>query len=245
MRDRISARREVSREDVVRLEEGAVAFRLVRVRRRRSIQLRVHPDGALEVRGPWRCTLTDARSAIRQHAGWLRSTVERVRAAAAARPALTDGTWLPLLDDVVTLRLAAGARATVRREGAEIRVSGPDLGESSVRAALTGWYRREARRRLPARLWELAAPLGVAPARIAIRGQRTRWGSCSSRGTVSLNWRLLLVPEEVADYVLVHELCHLRHLSHSRAFWAMVGAAIPDWAERRSRLRTLQGSLPL
>jgi hypothetical protein len=222
-----------------------MAFRLVCVRRRRSIQLRVHPDGALEVRGPWRCTLSEARSAIRHHEGWLRDTVERVRTAAAARPALTEGTRIPLLDEDLTLRLATGSRTAVRREGGEIRVSGPDLGETSVGAALARWYRQEARARLTARLRELAAPLGVAPARVVIRAQRTRWGSCSSRGTISLNWRLLLVPGELADYVLVHELCHLRHLSHSRAFWALVAGAIPDWAERRARLRTLQGSLPL
>ena len=85
----------------------------------------------------------------------------------------------------------------------------------------------------------------MRPARLAIRGQRTRWGSCTSRGTVSLNWRLVLLPSRLADYVIVHELCHLRHMNHSRRFWSLVASVIPDWAERRSELDAAQATLAL
>ena len=100
---------------------------------------------------------------------------------------------------------------------------------------------REGRRRaraLATDLCEREAPrLGVRYARIRIAAQRSRWGSCSSRGTLSFNWRLALAPREVLDYVVVHELCHLREPNHSRRFWALVEAARPRFEEQRAWLR--------
>ncbi|HEX4519154.1 MAG TPA: YgjP-like metallopeptidase domain-containing protein [Gaiellaceae bacterium] len=84
---------------------------------------------------------------------------------------------------------------------------------------------------------EEAEALGVSFARIEVRGQRTRWGSCSSRGTLSFNWRLVLAPYEVLDYVVVHELCHLREPNHSPRFWRLVAERRPDWHSQREWLR--------
>ena len=81
--------------------------------------------------------------------------------------------------------------------------------------------------------------------RVTIRQQKTRWGSCSSQGTICLNWRLLLLPSDLCDYVLVHELCHLRHLDHSAKFWSLVESVFPDYEERERRLESLQGTLAL
>ena len=104
-------------------------------------------------------------------------------------------------------------------------------------------YRQRARRELPARLLELAAEHGLNVARVSIRNQRTRWGSCGRDGHISLNWRLVLMPAEVRDYVLVHELMHLRRLDHSRAYWRLVAAACPGYREARQWLRTHGASL--
>ena len=84
---------------------------------------------------------------------------------------------------------------------------------------------------------EEAEALGVSYRRIEVRGQRTRWGSCSSRGTLSFNWRLVLAPFEVLDYVVVHELCHLREANHSPRFWRLVAERRPGWREQRAWLR--------
>ena len=127
--------------------------------------------------------------------------------------------------------------------GACLLVQPVDLSEGSVRALLEAWFRREAARLLPERAWPLARCLGVLPARFVIRDQKTRWGSCSSRGTISLNWRVVLLTPDLADYVLVHELCHLRHLDHSQRFWSMVARLLPDHAERRRRLADMQPDL--
>ena len=99
--------------------------------------------------------------------------------------------------------------------------------------AIDRWYRREARRRITAAVAREAGRLGVEHTSIAIRDQRTRWGSCSRRGTLSFNWRLVIAPVEVLDYVVIHELCHLRELNHSKAFWRLVDEALPNWREQR------------
>jgi len=96
---------------------------------------------------------------------------------------------------------------------------------------------RQAVRELVAMLIEDEAPeLGVEPKRVQIRDQRSRWGSCSTRGTLSFNWRLVLAPFEVLDYVVVHELCHLREPNHSRRFWKLVEQRRPDWRAQRDWL---------
>jgi predicted metal-dependent hydrolase len=96
---------------------------------------------------------------------------------------------------------------------------------------------RTAVRELVAMLVEEEAPrIGVKPARIQIRDQRSRWGSCSTRGTLSFNWRLVLAPLDVLDYVVVHELCHLREPNHSRRFWRLVERHRPDWRQHRDWL---------
>jgi predicted metal-dependent hydrolase len=97
--------------------------------------------------------------------------------------------------------------------------------------------RERAREELPARLHEIAAEQGMTVARVSIRNQRTRWGSCGRDGHISLNWRLVLMPPAVRDYVLIHELMHLRRLDHSPAYWKLVGAACPGYREARAWLR--------
>jgi predicted metal-dependent hydrolase len=97
--------------------------------------------------------------------------------------------------------------------------------------------RARAKRELPPRLLELAAQFGLTVTRISVRNQRSRWGSCSRGGHICLNWRLTTLPDSVRDYVLVHELMHLRRMDHSPKFWKLVEAACPNWREARKFLR--------
>jgi predicted metal-dependent hydrolase len=97
--------------------------------------------------------------------------------------------------------------------------------------------RQRAEAELPPRLLALAADHGLTVTRITVRSQRTRWGSCGRDGHISLNWRLVLMPDSVRDYVLIHELMHLRRLDHSPAYWRLVAAACPAYAEARQWLR--------
>ena len=142
---------------------------------------------------------------------------------------LTVPVWLPA-DEVE--RIVASHRSWIVGERAKQR---PRLRLDP--AAVSEAEARRATRELVAMLVDdEAAALGVSVERIAIRDQRTRWGSCSTRGTLSFNWRLVLAPLEVLDYVVVHELCHLREPNHSRRFWHLVESRRPGWRTQRDWL---------
>ena len=110
-------------------------------------------------------------------------------------------------------------------------------------AAIDRWYRREARSRIEAAVERESERLGLYPTKVTIRDQRTRWGSCSTSGTLSFNWRLVIGPVEALDYVVVHELIHLRHHNHSRNFWDALTEAMPDWKPRAQWLRANERTL--
>jgi len=237
------------------LDSERIDYTLIRVAGRRHVHLLIE-NGDLLIRTPWRGNHGLAEEAIREHAGWVRSGLKSARERLRNRPALADGTLLPLLDDCLRLSVRPAATSEARPRGRHRRVrvcrSADHLivwprphTDEALRETVERWYRGEAQRLLPGRLAVLAAPLGHTPSRIRIAGQRRRWGSCSGRGTISLNWRLLLLPAALADYVMIHELCHLRHLDHSPRFWSAVECAMPDYRGHRARLKAVEGNLPL
>lgn len=127
-------------------------------------------------------------------------------------------------------------RAIARLNGERLVVGGVSRTQSL--AAIDRWYRREARGRIEAVARSEADRLGLEPGRITIRDQRTRWGSCSTSGTLSFNWRLVIGPGHALRYVVVHELIHIRHHNHSRAFWHALAEAMPDWNRSAAWLRS-------
>lgn len=130
-------------------------------------------------------------------------------------------------------RFAERESSWVEKERARLAERGADEPPDTDRGAL----RERAKRELPARLLELAACFGCKVQRVSVRNQRWRWGSCSSGGHICLNWRLVLLPAWVRDYVLIHELMHLERLDHSPRFWKLVARACPEYRDARAFLR--------
>jgi len=168
---------------------------------------------------------------------WVERKVVSARAI-AARPAQLgldrtgvvwiDGEAVPVIRDRQLRPFAE------LRDGRRLIVGGDD---DAATEALVRWYRREARWRIVATVARETERLGLDYRALAIRDQRTRWGSCSSKGNLSFSWRLLVAPGGVRDYVIVHELCHLREPSHSKLFWRLLGAVRPGWREEARWLR--------
>jgi predicted metal-dependent hydrolase len=184
---------------------------------------------------PWWGSRKGARAFVESQARW----IARQRAQRAARP---DRGWRA--GDVVWVD---GERCTLellaRAGRLHLSCGGRDVGVAAsagldLRPAVETWLRDRALVRLRGELAALAATFGIAVTRVSIRNQRSRWGSCSRRGTISLNWRLVQVPPFVREYVLVHELMHRRELNHSARFWRHVAAACPRYVEARRWLRT-------
>jgi hypothetical protein len=115
----------------------------------------------------------------------------------------------------------------------------------AVRRALQNWYKQTASELLEQCVKTRADKLGVAPASISIRNQKSRWGSCSRSGRLNFNWRLAMVPPELLDYVVTHELCHMIRPDHSAKFWRLVEDAVPDYKDRRLRLRQYEALLDM
>ena len=209
-------------------------YKLRRSPRARRVRVSVESDGAVRVTLPRRAPLRAADDAVRELAPWIerrRRALER----AAAEVARTPGT-VPYLGRELTLRPQPG-RTRVHRRGDELLVPVRDDD------AIERWYRRAARAEIGPRLDAAVARAGTSYAGLTIRGQRTRWASCSSTGGMSFNWRLLLAPEPVLDYVVEHEVCHLEVMDHSPRFWRLLERRVPDWREHAAWLRRYGSTL--
>jgi predicted metal-dependent hydrolase len=212
-------------------------YTVIRSPRARRVRVTVDGDGAVRVTLPRRAPTRAAAEAVRELAPW----IERRRAAlvsAAEERRRVPGT-LPLAGRELTLRPEPG-RTRAHRRGDVLLVPARDAGP-----AIERFYRRTARAEIAARLEAATARAGVTYAGLTIRGQRTRWASCSSTGAMSFNWRLLLAPEAVLDYVVEHEVCHLEVMDHSPRFWALLEARVPDWREHAAWLRRYGPTLTL
>jgi predicted metal-dependent hydrolase len=214
-----------------------IPYRIRRSTRARRIRVDVAPHSGVEVVLPRRATTADAEAAVRELRPWIERRLAEARAAeeiVAAR-----GATVPYLGQELRLRPEEG-RTRVHRRGNDLFVPAGD-----PRPALERWFRRAARAEVAVRLDRACAQAGLRYTGLTIRGQRTRWASCSSKGRMSFNWRLLLAPEPVLDYVVWHEVCHLAVPNHSKRFWAMVERHCPDYREHARWLRRYGQTLVL
>jgi predicted metal-dependent hydrolase len=223
------------------LEGVVVPYRFERARRK-SIGLTVGPEG-LVVRAPAWVPLREVDAAVQEKARWILSKLQQVRERPPhpARQELqwTPGADLPYLGGTVRLCLVAQGQAPQVPEGVQALPLSLPPGASpvQVREAAEAWFKKQARSLFEARLQHFAPQLGVQPQRLSLSSARTRWGSARSDGHIRLNWRLIHLPLAQIDYVVVHELAHLRVMDHSPRFWDTVGQVMPDYRERRRQLR--------
>lgn len=215
--------------------------------KRKTIAIIVQRDGTVLVRAPLKTPEALIRQFVESKQGWIAE--KKAQAQAQEQPPqmarqFSAGERFPYLGQEYALSVESGARAGLRFEG------GFFLNQNSyVEAPLLfeKWYKAAARKVLTERVRLYAHKFGLKYAKIRISSARTRWGSCSSRGTLSFTWRLVMAPLEVVDYVVIHELAHLRVKNHSAAFWAEVGKMMPDfkrhrdWLKKNGRFLTLDG----
>jgi predicted metal-dependent hydrolase len=205
-----------------------IPYTVRRSSRARRVRVNVHAHSGVEVVLPARAPERAAAAAVSELRPWIESRLEEA-GEALARVAARAGT-LPYLDSALELIPQQG-RQRVHREGSRLLVPAGD-----ARPALERFYRRAARAEIAPRLDRATALAGTQYAALDIRAQRTRWASCSSSGRMSFNWRLLLAPERVLEYVVWHEVCHLEVLDHSPRFWALLERRWPRYREDREWL---------
>jgi len=211
----------------LRLGERTVALAVVRNARARRYRLRVLGDGSARVTIPRGGSRSEALAFVERNRAWLERQVAEVLAQPRLSPAWGAGTEIFFRGERV--RLEAGADGRVRLASAGVTAVTVVLPTGDWRPRVEEGLRRLAARELPVRVAELAEQHGFTVGRVSVRNQRSRWGSCSRRGTISLNWRLVQTPLPVRDYIILHELAHLREMNHSARFWRVVEGLCPDY----------------
>ena len=219
----------------------SIPYRIRRSDRARRARILVGGEG-VEVVVPRRFPEHRVEPFVREKRAWIERTLRRMAESDTERPParLEHGGEVPYLGERLELRVRVEpgrVRPHVARRGFVLHVAVGHAGPEPLREALERWYRRRARHEVEPRLRAATRRAGTRFTRLQIRGQRTRWASCSSSGAMSFNWRLLLAPAAVLDYVVEHEVAHLEVQDHSRRFWALVEARCPEWREWEGWLR--------
>jgi predicted metal-dependent hydrolase len=233
----------------VRLDGHVVGYEFKRARRR-SIGFVVGPEG-LAVSAPKWVTLADVDTALQDKARWilrkLQDQQQRAQRLAQARVDWRDGVGIPFLGETVIVVLDPRATGAQLNTDAQALPGVPRLAlhvglpqaaaPEQIRDAVQSWLQRQARRVFEERCAHFAQALGVRIKRLSLSSAATRWGSASADGAIRLNWRLIHFGLPVIDYVVTHELAHLREMNHSPAFWDVVRSVMPDFEHVRGRLR--------
>jgi predicted metal-dependent hydrolase len=217
--------------------------------KRRTIGMAIGPDG-LEVSAPRWVTLGEVESALHEKADWIARKLvemqERQQQLGAARIVWADGVVLPYLGE--QLQVVLDSSSTLKKNSAQfessetgihiLRLGLPLNAEPpQIRDAVQAWLMRQAKALFVERLNHYAPQLGVQWQRVSLSSAATRWGSASANGAIRLNWRLVHHKRDVIDYVVAHELSHLRVMDHSPRFWETVQSVMPDYAQRRRILK--------
>lgn len=213
-----------------------VPYRIVPSTRARSIRLRIGPHPEVTIVVPRGQVIRDVAEILLPSRTWILRHVEKIEQGMPA--SLAPGACLPYLGSEYPLVLEPStSRSRIVLHEGTLTVTGPAAAPQLLQPSLEYWYREQARAILSERVRYFEPAMGVRHARIAIRDQKTRWGSCSSRGNLNFNWRLVMAPLSVIDYVVIHELAHLVELNHTPRFWEMVERHCPDHREHRRWLR--------
>ncbi|MFO7840707.1 MAG: SprT family zinc-dependent metalloprotease [Fidelibacterota bacterium] len=213
----------------------------VRYSARKRLSLTIYPGGKVVAKAPPGIPLSCVQAFVRKRAAWMDKHLRRFEEHPPAPPKVfVSGEIHPWLGREYRLLLNKSARASVNIQNQEIRVFLPDPGDkAAVEKRLQDWYRKEALRILTPRFWELSESLyelDLPEHKLRFYRMKRRWGSCSSKGVITLNTELIKKAPELIDYVILHELCHLKVPAHNKAFYTLLESVLPDWKTRRKEL---------
>jgi predicted metal-dependent hydrolase len=231
-------KRETSATEMLLVGSRQVPLLMVRNRRARRYLLRVRPDGTPRVTIPRGGSAAAAREFVERNRPWLERQWQRIQAQPRQPVTLQIGSEILFRGEPVQIQSDQPGFIQFGSEILKIAVPASDL-----RPAVENYLRRLATRELPVRVAELASLHGFVVNRVTVRAQRSRWGSCSRRATISLNWRLIQTPAYVRDYIILHELAHLRQMNHSSRFWHEVERLCPDYLVAERWLKEHNGLL--
>lgn len=208
-------------------------FKIRKSRKARRIRIQVSSDGELSLILPETKSRASALDFMRQKEGWILRQLERAKDVKKGYYLYGQKLCLSRITEPSRKMIVAGI------EGGAFYIRAKDPGSVNERDLFIDLLRKEANYYIPRRALEISRHLGFEYSGLSIRNQKTRWGSCSGRRNLSFNLKLICFPKDVIDYVIVHELCHLKEMNHSARFWALVEKYIPDYKRRRGCLKAI------
>jgi predicted metal-dependent hydrolase len=226
-------------------------FSIARSARRRSISIEIRQTQVV-IRAPVGVAQSVLMGFLQQKAAWVRAKIAEQQQTLEARPeprTYAQGSKIPFMDETLTLVLGRGPRAAVARIdqhlhlilSARARVND----EVQIRQLLSRWYQQQALAILTRKTTALTAAVGLVCSQVSIKATRSKWGHCTSRGAIQYNWQILLAPEPIVDYLVAHEVSHLRHQNHSADFWSLVASICPTFKADRAWLKAQGAHLSL
>jgi len=239
---------------VIELDGQSVTYGVRTSQRAKRISVRYSLSNGLEVVYPPGLRQPDPEALLRERSAWVLSAIDKFRSASFSKPRrdYRAGEAFLFRGKSVRLKLESAPslnQITARLKDRQLVVAFPEPALNAncaeIRQAIERFYRAQAQHYLPMRAEELAHKHGFKFARVRIKNQKTRWGSCSAKRNINLNMRLMMAPDGAIDYVIIHELCHLRELNHSAAFWALVESYCPEFRHWRAWFRQHGPSLIL
>lgn len=240
MVDKAQSRLATVRKGSLSLNGEAIPYIVKRSPRARHVRLEMRPGTGLTIFIPGFYNIARLGDLLKAKQSWILrhfTTYSNVRSASAGND-IKAGDVIPYLGrelKVMTTTTDNGNSDHVRLELDRLMID--TSGKKNLNAALESWYRIQAAKLITEKTANWGARIHVRYNRVTIRGQRTRWGSCSHKGNLSFNWKLLMTPEPVLDYVIIHELTHLKEMNHSKKFWQLVAEHCPRWREHKRWLK--------
>lgn len=218
-------------------------FTIARSPRRRSISIEIR-KAQVVVRAPMDAAQSLLMGFLHQKSAWVRAKISEQQQTLAIQPApriYGQGSEIPFMDETLTLVLGRGPRTAVARIDQCLHlILSPRsrlTDDAQIRQLLSRWYQQQALNVLKRKTTALAQAMGLVCTQISIKATRSKWGHCTSRGAIQYNWQILLAPEAIVDYLVAHEVSHLRHHNHSADFWALVARVCPTFKADRAWLK--------
>lgn len=233
----------------IQLKTRAVHYTVER-KRRRTIGMRIRPNSIVEVSAPYLTPDFIIERFIQEKSDWILKHLEKQDYVRETGEMLqyTTGSLLPFFTESYILQVTPHptiqrARVYVVNKTFQVFISqelDDHKAEVEVREAIHDWYRKNTKPILSLRVEKYAQQMGISYGRISVKDVTSHWGSCSSNGNLNFNYRIAMLPIELSDYIIVHELCHRREMNHSARFWALVQEVIPNYKQLRNRLKDMQ-----
>ena len=228
-------------------EANGFIAEVIRTERRKTADIRVE-DGAVSVVVPIDLPVERIDSLLKEKRKWIREKMVLHRQAQpVSEKQFVSGEAFSYLGRNYRLKVEKGAFQPVRLLQGRLVVTAPQGKDQPhmIRNALIRWYKRQAEQKLREKVERYAPVVGVEPTGVGIKSFKARWGSCTAKGRLEFNWRVMMAPNRCVDYVVVHELCHLKRHDHSAEFWKEVGRVMPDFETRKLMLANISNQLIL